>query len=175
MAKSVFQSRISKTNTSAVFPIDRFPHKKVLACVTFKNNWHVRLQRRLKKFQLSKFCIYGHKISQGYSTITDYLKRAGIFRKSVYFFFYGVRSWLLHFEYSKFSLMSSKILTTRGIKNPQHVLCLQTVLKLARWQVVAEIGFCGTWNLQKQKRSIGNTALVFVYEIRLWKTDFAII
>ena len=39
--------------------------------------------------------------------MTDNLKRAGIFRKSVYFF-YGVRSWLLHFEYSEFSLMSSK-------------------------------------------------------------------
>ena len=30
--------------------------------------------------------------------------------------------------------MSSKKPTTRGIKNPQHVLCLQTVLKLARWR-----------------------------------------
>ena len=64
-------------------------------------------------------------------------------------------SWLLHFEYTGFSLMSSKKPTTRGIKNCQHVICLQTVLKLARWQVVAEIGFCGTWDLQKRKRSIG--------------------
>ena len=40
--------------------------------------------------------------------MTDDLKRAAIFRKSVYFFFYGVRSWHLHFEYSEFSLMSSK-------------------------------------------------------------------
>ena len=70
--------------------------------------------------------------------------------------------------------MSSKKLTTRRIKNSQHVICLQTVLKLARSQVVVEIGFCGTWDLQKRKRSIRNTALVFVYEIRL-KTDFAII
>ena len=64
--------------------------------------------------------------------------------------------------------MSYKKPTTRGIKNSQHVICLQTVLKfIARSQVVAEIGFCGTWDLQKRKRSIGNTALVFVYEIRL--------
>ena len=33
-----------------------------------------------------KFCIYGHKISKGYSMMTDNLKRAGIFRKSVYLF-----------------------------------------------------------------------------------------
>ena len=154
MAKSVFHSCILWTNTRAVFPIECFPHRR---------------------FQLSKFCIYGHKISQGYSIMTDNLKRAGIFRKSVYFLFYGVRSWLLHVEYSEFSLMSFKKPTMRGIKNPQHVICLQTVLKLARWQVVAEIGFYGTWDLQKRKRSIGNTALAFVYEIRLWKTDFAII
>ena len=38
------------------------------------------------RFQLSQFCIYGHKISQDYSIMTDNLKRAGIFRKSVYFF-----------------------------------------------------------------------------------------
>ena len=61
--------------------------------------------------------------------------------------------------------MSSKKPTTRGIKNPQFVLCLQTVVKLARWQVVAEIGFCGTLDLQKRKHLIGNRALVFVYEI----------
>ena len=120
--------------------IERFPHRR---------------------FQLSKFCIYGHKISQGYSIMTDNLKRAGIFRKSVYFFF---TVWpVLDFYMS----------------HPQHVICLQTVLKLARWQVVAEtgaeIGFCGTWDLLRRKRSIGNTALVFVYEIRLWKTDFAFI
>ena len=66
MAKSIFHSRISQTNTRAVFPIERFPHRR---------------------FQLSKFCIYGHQISQGYSIMTDNLKRAGIFRKSVYFFF----------------------------------------------------------------------------------------
>ena len=58
MAKSVFHSRISYTNTRAVFPIERFPYRR---------------------FQLSKFCIYGHKISQGYSIMTDNLKRAGIF------------------------------------------------------------------------------------------------
>ena len=46
-------------------------------------------------------------MSQGYNIMTDNLKRAGIFRKSVSFF-YGVRSWLLHFEYSEFSFMSSK-------------------------------------------------------------------
>ena len=74
-------------NTRVVFPIERFPHRR---------------------FQLSKICIYGHKISQGYSIITVNLKRAGIFRKSVYFFFYGVRSLLLHVEYSEFSFMSSK-------------------------------------------------------------------
>ena len=39
---------------------------------------------------------------------------------------------------------------------------------------MAKIGFCGTWDLHKRKRSIGNTTVVFVYEIRLWKTDFAI-
>ena len=39
-----------------------------------------------KRFQLSKFYIYGHKISQGYGIMTDNLKRAGIFRKSVFFF-----------------------------------------------------------------------------------------
>ena len=38
--------------------------------------------------------------------------------------------------------------------------------------MVAEIGFCGTWDLQKRKCSIGNTALVFVYEIRLVKNLF---
>ena len=32
--------------------------------------------------------------------------------------------------------------------------------------MVAEIGFCGTLGLQKRKRSIGNTALVFAYEIQ---------
>ena len=53
--------------------------------------------------------------------------------------------------------MSSKKPITRGIKNPQYVICLQTV------QVVAEVGFCGTWDLQKRKCSIGNTALIFVY------------
>ena len=40
----------------------------------------------------------------------------------IFFFFYGVRSWLLHFEYSEFSLMNSKKPTTRRIKNPQHVI-----------------------------------------------------
>ena len=30
--------------------------------------------------------------------------------------------------------MCSKKPTTRGIKNHQHVICLQTVLKLARWR-----------------------------------------
>ena len=39
-----------------------------------------------RRFQLSQFCIYGHKNSQGCSIMTDDLKRAGIFRKSVYFF-----------------------------------------------------------------------------------------
>ena len=86
------------------------------------------------------------------------------FLESPITFFYGARSWLLHCECSEFSLMSSKKSTTRRIKNSQHVYCLQTVLKLARWQMVAEIGFCGTWDLQKRKRSIGNTALV------LWNT-----
>ena len=38
-----------------------------------------------RKFQLSKFCIYGHKISQDYSIMTDNLKLAGTYRKSVYF------------------------------------------------------------------------------------------
>ena len=54
----------------------------------------------------------------------------------------------------------------QGINNPQHVICLQTVLKLARWQVVAEIKFCETWDLQKRKCSIGNTAFVFVYKMK---------
>ena len=60
-----------------------------------------------RRFQLSQFCIYGHKISQGYSIMTDNLKRAGIFRKSVYFFLW-CPFLILHFEYSEFSLMSSK-------------------------------------------------------------------
>ena len=66
VAKSVSHSRVSYTNTRAVFPIERFPHRR---------------------FQLSNFCIYGHKISQGHSIMTDNLKRAGIFRKPVYVFF----------------------------------------------------------------------------------------
>ena len=57
--------------------------------------------------------------------MTDNLKTAGIFRKSDYFFpitfFYGVRSRLLHFDYSEFSSMSSKKPTTRRIKNSQHL------------------------------------------------------
>ena len=40
-----------------------------------------------RRFQLSKFCIYGDKISHGYSIMTDNLKCAGTFRKSDYFFF----------------------------------------------------------------------------------------
>ena len=54
-----------------------------------QNNFHHELLPH-RRFQLSQFCIYGHKISQGYSVMTDNLKRAGIFRKSDYFF-YGVR------------------------------------------------------------------------------------
>ena len=50
-----------------------------------KNIFHHELLSH-RRFQLSKFCAYGHKISQGYSIMTDNLKRAGIFRKSVYFF-----------------------------------------------------------------------------------------
>ena len=49
------------------------------------NFYHELLPQR--RFQLSQFCIYGHKISQGYSITTDNLKRAGIFRKSDYFLF----------------------------------------------------------------------------------------
>ena len=56
-----------------------------------QNNFHHELLPH-RRFQLSLFCIYGHKISQGYSIMTDNLKRAGSFRKSVYFFFIGVRS-----------------------------------------------------------------------------------
>ena len=55
-----------------------------------QNNFHHELLPH-RRFQLSQFCIYGHKVSQGYSVMTDNLKRAGIFRKSDYFF-YGVRS-----------------------------------------------------------------------------------
>ena len=64
--------------------------------------------------------------------------------------------------------MSSKKPTARGIKNSQHVLCLQTVLKLARWQVVAEIGFWGTWNLHDPEVK----AFDWKYSscIRLWNT-----
>ena len=51
-----------------------------------QNNFHHELLPH-RKFQRSKFCIYGHKISQGYCIMTDDLKRAGTFRKSVYFFF----------------------------------------------------------------------------------------
>ena len=52
-----------------------------------QNNFHRELLPH-KRLQLSQFCIYGHKlISQGYSIMTDNLKQAGIFRKSVYFFF----------------------------------------------------------------------------------------
>ena len=50
-----------------------------------QNNFHHELLPH-RRFQLSNFCIYGHKISQGYSIMADNLKRAGIFRKSVYFF-----------------------------------------------------------------------------------------
>ena len=107
-----------------------------------QNSFHHELLPH-RKFQLSKFCIYGHKISQGYSIMINNLKCAGIFRKSVYFFLYGVRSWLLRFEYSEFSLMSSKKSTTRRTKNPLHVIRLQTVLKLARWQV-ADFAGLGT-------------------------------
>ena len=49
------------------------------------NFYHELLPHR--GFQISKFCICGHKISQGYSIMTDNLKCAGIFRKSVYVFF----------------------------------------------------------------------------------------
>ena len=129
-----------------------------------QNNFHHE-QLPHRRFQLSQFCIYGHKISQGYSIVTDNLKRAGIFRKSVYFF-YGVRSWLLHFEYLEFSLMSSKKPITVRIKNSQHVFCRQTVLKLARWQVVAEIGFCGTWDLPEAKAFDRKYSSC----IRLWNT-----
>ena len=139
-----------------------------------QNNFHHELLPH-RRFQLSQFCIYGHKISQGYSIMTDNLENVLGFLESQITFFYDICSWLLHFEYSEFSLMSSKKQTTQRIKNSQHVFCLQTVLKLVRSQVVAEIGFCWTWDLQKRKCSIGNTALVFVYEIRLWKTDFVII
>ena len=52
-----------------------------------QNNFHHDLLPH-RRFQLSPFCIYGHKISQDYSIMTDNLKRAGIFRKSVYFFFF---------------------------------------------------------------------------------------
>ena len=53
-----------------------------------QNNFHHELLPH-RRFQLTKFCIYGHKISQGYSVhvMTDNLNRAGVFRKSVYFFF----------------------------------------------------------------------------------------
>ena len=51
-----------------------------------QNNFHHELQPH-RRFQLSQFCIYGHKISQGYSIMSGNLKRAGIFRKSIYFFF----------------------------------------------------------------------------------------
>ena len=81
--------------------------------------------------------------------MTDNLKRAGIFRKSVYFF-YGVRSWLLHFEYSEFSLTSSKKTShTTNKKFPTRFLPANC----------AEIS----------KMTSGNAALVSVYEI--WKTD----
>ena len=50
-----------------------------------QNNFHHELLPH-KRFQLSQFCIDGHKISQVYSIMTDNLKRAGIFIKSVYFF-----------------------------------------------------------------------------------------
>ena len=50
-----------------------------------QNNFHHELLPH-RRFQLSQFCIYGHKISQGSSIMTDNLKCAGIFRKSVYFF-----------------------------------------------------------------------------------------
>ena len=50
-----------------------------------QNNFHHELLSQ-GRFQLSQFCIYSHKISQGYSIRTDNLKRAGIFRKSFLFF-----------------------------------------------------------------------------------------
>ena len=105
-----------------------------------QNNFHHELLP-YRRLQLLKFCIYGHKISQSYSIMTDNLKHAGIFRK--FTFFYGVCYWLLHFEYLEFSLMSSKKPTTQWIKNSQHIFCLQTVLKLARWQVWWKLDFAG--------------------------------
>ena len=51
-----------------------------------QNNFHHELLPH-RRFQFSKFCIYGNKISQDYSIMTDNLKRDGIFRKSVYLFF----------------------------------------------------------------------------------------
>ena len=79
----------------------------IFKCVFSQNNFHHELLPH-RRFQLSQLCIYGHKILQSYSIMTDNLKRGWIFKKSVYFFFYGVRSWLLHFEYSEYSLISSK-------------------------------------------------------------------
>ena len=63
-------------------------------------------------------------------------------------------------------MMSSKKPTTRRIKNSQHVIPANCA-EISKVTVVAEIGFCGTWDLHRRKRSMGNTALVFVYEIRL--------
>ena len=57
----------------------------IFKCVFSQNNFHHELLPH-KRFQLSKFCIYGHEISQGYSIMTDNLKRAGIFRKTVFCF-----------------------------------------------------------------------------------------
>ena len=31
--------------------------------------------------------------------------------------------------------------------------------------MVAEVGFCGTWDLQKRKHSVRNTVLVLVYAL----------
>ena len=42
----------------------------------FQNNFHHELLPH-RRFQLSQFCVYGHKTSQGYSIMTDNLKRVG--------------------------------------------------------------------------------------------------
>ena len=45
----------------------------IFKCVFSRNYFHHELLPH-RRFQLSKFCIYGHKISQGYSIMTDNLK-----------------------------------------------------------------------------------------------------
>ena len=86
-----------------------------------QNNFHHELLPH-RRFQLSQFCIYGHKISQGYSIMTNNLKRAGIFRKSVYFFLWCP---FLTFTFRILGVFVDELYKTNHVTNkkfPAHFL-----------------------------------------------------